>query len=226
MSRQSLKWAAAAVAAQVAVVVLSPIAAVLQAHLVHSPSTAVLQAHLARTALTEAPWATLAVFLCCLYRERFLTGSAGARRVAACAALVFWLLQGLAVVFGLLALVFDHVIKVGTTGPPALILLQCFAWVAFLAVFVKGRAETGSPFVRWLAAVLGAVTVVRGFLLIYGEAAKEIRDWPIAGWGHPTFGAFWYYALFPVVFALGWIPLAAFLFACWRPTAQPRAAAD
>jgi hypothetical protein len=53
MSRQSLKWAAAAVAAQVAVVVLSPF-------------TAVLQAHLARTALAEAHWATLAVFLCCL----------------------------------------------------------------------------------------------------------------------------------------------------------------
>jgi hypothetical protein len=98
--------------------------------------------------------------------------------------------------------------------------------VAFLAVFVKGQVETGSPLFRWLAAVLGAITVVRGLLAIYGEAAKEVRDWPIAGWGHPTFGTFWYYALSPVVFALGWIPLAAFLFASWRPAAQPRPAVD
>jgi hypothetical protein len=122
--RQSLKWAAAAVAAQVAVVVLSPFTAVLQAR---SGGRLGIPAELARTALAEAPWATLAVFLGCLYRERFLAGSARARRVAACAALAFWLLQELGVVFGLLALVFDHSVKFGTTS--ALILLQYFAWL-------------------------------------------------------------------------------------------------
>ena len=213
MLRYSLKWAAAAVAAQVAVVVLSPFT---------------LQTRLAQAALTQTHWAALAVFLLCLYRERFLAGSARARRVAACAALVFWSLLGLEIVFELVLSLLPGqvVIKSGTSTPVALILLQYAAWVAFLTVFVKMQVEAGSSFVRWLAAVLAAVTAVRGLLLLYSEVAREIRYWPIAGWDHPTFATFWYSALTPVVLAFGWIPLAAFLFASWRPAGQPRSSVD
>jgi hypothetical protein len=205
MLRYSLRWAAAAMAAQVAVVVLSPY-------------TVISQVRLAQTSLAEAHWAALACFLLCLYRQRFLAGRARARRIAACAALVLWSLQGITVVLGFLGIV-----GFATSRPAALILLQYVTWVAFLTVFVKEQVETGSPLVRWLAAALGAITAVRGLLLLYGEATKEIRDWPIAGWYHPTFDTFWYYALSPVVFALGWIPLAAFLFASWRHVEQPAA---